>query len=348
MNTPKRFFAAANGYTGFRSYFESVFFSEDYDKIYVIKGGPGTGKSSLMKRLSAYFSERDVDTENIYCSSDPDSLDGVIFEKGGKRAAIIDGTAPHERDATVPGAIDELINLGDNWDTKWLKAQRQKILELNKEKKNAYKAAYSYLKIAGAANAEITELTKQACDCKLLKLLVNSLAESNKGVKSATIGTRLISGFGKRGEVKFDTIDSENYRHFSIFGDKEAGYIFINELLRSHADHYSKIIRFPCPLDDKKSEAILFCDTGVCFDVYGNGEEINTSDFLSQSKISTEQIKSMEFMENESLKQAERWFNIASEMHFRLEEIYSQSMDFTKNDIILEEKKAELSELFDV
>ena len=56
----------------------------------------------------------------------------------------------------------------------------------------------------------------------------------------------------------------------------------------------------------------------------------------------------MEFMENESLKQAERWFNIASEMHFRLEEIYSQSMDFTKNDIILEEKKAELSELFDV
>lgn len=348
MTTPKRFFAAANGYTGFRSYFDSVFCSEDYDKIYVIKGGPGTGKSSLMKKLSAYFSERDVNIENIYCSSDPDSLDGVIFEKNGKRAAIIDGTAPHERDAVIPGAIDELINLGDNWEAKWLKAQRQKILELTKEKKNAYKAAYSYLKIAGAANAEIAELTAKACDRKLLKLLINSLAEINASIKSTAFHTRLISSFGKCGEVKFDTLDSENYRHFSVIGDKEAGYIFINELIKSYASNYSRIIRFPCPFDDKKSEAVLFCDTGVCFDVYGKGEKISTVDFLSENKINTEQIKAMKFMENESMTQAERWFNIASQMHFRLEEIYSQSMFFTKNDIILEEKKTELSELFDI
>ncbi len=348
MSTPKRFFAAANGYTGFRSYFDTVFNSEDYDKIYVIKGGPGTGKSSFMKKLSSYFSKKDVKIENIYCSSDPDSLDGVIFEKNEKRAAIIDGTAPHERDAIIPGAIDELINLGTNWDTKWLIAQRKEILELNAEKKNAYKTAYSYLGIAGTVNSKIVEAKMSGCDFKLLKMLIKSLAEDNKSITNTKSNSRLISGFGKRGEVKFDTLNSDEYRYFAIQGDKEAGYIFINELIKEISKYHSNITKFPCPLDDKKCEAVLLSDTATCFEVFGSGDEIDTSDFFSENKLKAEQIKAMQVIEQEALKQAQRWFNVASDMHFRLEEIYSVSMDFTKNDILLEETKDELCKLLQV
>ena len=52
------YFASANGYRGFRSYFNEVFAEEGLDKLFILKGGPGTGKSTLMKRLAHLRSDR--------------------------------------------------------------------------------------------------------------------------------------------------------------------------------------------------------------------------------------------------------------------------------------------------
>ena len=53
------FFAAANGFSGFRSYFPDVFKSSDYTRIFILKGGPGTGKSSLLRKLCEFGIEND-------------------------------------------------------------------------------------------------------------------------------------------------------------------------------------------------------------------------------------------------------------------------------------------------
>ena len=52
------YFAAANGYTGFRSYFGEMFTSDRYDRIFVLKGGPGTGKSRLIRNVGTIFEGR--------------------------------------------------------------------------------------------------------------------------------------------------------------------------------------------------------------------------------------------------------------------------------------------------
>ena len=135
------FFAAANGYDGFISYFEKIFDPRDFARIYILKGGPGTGKSSLMRKISREISSKGGICESILCSSDKDSLDGIICTNNEAKIAIIDGTAPHERDPQLPGTKDELINLGDHWDKRWLCAKQNEILELNLEKKNAYRKA---------------------------------------------------------------------------------------------------------------------------------------------------------------------------------------------------------------
>ena len=158
---PRKYFAAANGYNGFRSYFGSLFESRKYDAIYVLKGGPGTGKSSLMRKVADVLEQEGATVERIYCSSDPSSLDGIISELSGIRCAIIDGTAPHERDAIVAGAIDRIINLGDNWDEKWLRADREKILTLTEQKAAAYRTAYFYLSVSGKCRAGIYESTRK-------------------------------------------------------------------------------------------------------------------------------------------------------------------------------------------
>lgn len=91
--TTLRFFLGANSSQGFVSRFDQLGDAHDDWRCTVIKGGPGTGKSSLMKRLAAAMEETCPVIEEIYCSSDVDSLDGVIFPD--LKLSIADGTPPH-------------------------------------------------------------------------------------------------------------------------------------------------------------------------------------------------------------------------------------------------------------
>ena len=97
MEKPKvlRFFLGANSSQGFVSRFDQLGDPKQGWRCYVIKGGPGTGKSSLMKNLAARLDTGSDPVEYIHCSSDVDSLDGVIFSR--QRLSIADGTPPHRR-----------------------------------------------------------------------------------------------------------------------------------------------------------------------------------------------------------------------------------------------------------
>ena len=55
-NNPKiRFFLGSNTARGFRSYFEQLLGPNSGYRLFILKGGPGTGKSSLMKKLASAF-----------------------------------------------------------------------------------------------------------------------------------------------------------------------------------------------------------------------------------------------------------------------------------------------------
>lgn len=91
------YFLGGNTANGFFSYYDFLIRQEDAAKIYCIKGGPGTGKSSLMKSIAAAAQQKGLDIDRIHCSSDPDSLDGLVIP--ARRLAFVDGTSPH---ADVP------------------------------------------------------------------------------------------------------------------------------------------------------------------------------------------------------------------------------------------------------
>lgn len=97
---------------------------------YIIKGGPGTGKSTLMKRIAAALSDIDP-AELYYCSSDPDSLDAVIFRKLG--VIFVDGTAPHVFEPTYPGARERLLDLGRFWDCEKLRENAADVIRCSDE-----------------------------------------------------------------------------------------------------------------------------------------------------------------------------------------------------------------------
>ncbi|APC08971.1 PRK06851 family protein [Neomoorella thermoacetica] len=141
----KKVFPGGNTYMGFYSFYDFII-EPDATRIFVVKGGPGVGKSTFMRKIGEAMLERGFDVEFHCCSSDNDSLDGVVIPK--IRVAIIDGTAPHIVDPKNPGAVDEIIHLGDYWDEDKMRASKEQVLQDNQRISRLYRIAYSALKEA--------------------------------------------------------------------------------------------------------------------------------------------------------------------------------------------------------
>lgn len=80
---------------------------------YFIKGRPGSGKSTMLKKILVGATERGIDAEVYHCGFDPDSLDMLLFPE--LSLCIFDSTSPHEYYPSREGdsVIDmyaELIN----------------------------------------------------------------------------------------------------------------------------------------------------------------------------------------------------------------------------------------------
>ncbi len=87
------YFLGANSPQGFYSLMDQLIDPAEANAIYILKGGAGCGKSSLMKEIGKKAEELGEKPEYIYCSGDPDSLDGLVLPDC--KVALVDGTAPH-------------------------------------------------------------------------------------------------------------------------------------------------------------------------------------------------------------------------------------------------------------
>lgn len=118
------FFLGALTPAGFHGYFDALAAQKEM-RLYLIKSGPGCGKSTLMKRMA----ERAGGVvERIHCSSDPDSLDGALLWQ--KKAGALDATAPHTLDPAQPGARERVVSLYHTFDNEKLAANADKIAAL--------------------------------------------------------------------------------------------------------------------------------------------------------------------------------------------------------------------------
>ncbi|MDA8442252.1 MAG: PRK06851 family protein [Peptococcaceae bacterium] len=147
----RKFFPGANTSRGFYSLYKYII-PQDTTRIFIVKGGPGVGKSTFMKKICQSFTEQGYDAEWHCCSSDNGSIDGLVLAQIG--VALIDGTAPHIVDPKNPGAVDEIIHLGDYWDESVLRLHKEEILTVNARVGRLFGLAYFALAEAQAAMNE--------------------------------------------------------------------------------------------------------------------------------------------------------------------------------------------------
>ena len=109
MTTARTLFPGAMGPEGFISCFDHLMDDALLRRKLILKGGPGVGKSTFMRRVHAALCANGEPSTLYFCSGDPDSLDGVILP--GQHRAIVDATAPHVVEPEAPGADERVLSL---------------------------------------------------------------------------------------------------------------------------------------------------------------------------------------------------------------------------------------------
>ena len=145
------FFLGANSKNGFYSLYGG-FPGKPGAFLHILKGGPGTGKSTLLRRIAAAAEQRGLAVRRVLCSGDPDSLDGLFLPELG--LAWADGTAPHALEPGLFGVTGDYLDLGRAMTRSFSSAEKEALLSLQEENRRQYKAAYQALADSAAAGWE--------------------------------------------------------------------------------------------------------------------------------------------------------------------------------------------------
>ena len=333
MNTTENYFASANTTEGFKSFFSVIFDPEKLKKILIIKGGPGTGKSHLMKKAALWGEKKGWKTKRFSCSSDPDSLDAVLFPEQG--LALLDGTSPHSFEARFPGAVEEIFDAGAYWNQSVLEEKRDEICLLTKKKTDAYRCADLYFSAAG-------NFYRRAL------AVIHPYFLYEKAEKAID---RLLSHFPGEGDEKRSVCFNESFNHFgfnrslsfekealsgySIRDEKHSAYLFLNLLEKKlAAKKIARTIGFSAfdpqnvsgiYLENEKKYFTIDCGAKLP----ENGKTINMLRFLSpEYQTEKKKVKYLFRCADFLALEAQKSYAEAREAHLLLEAVYTPAMDF--------------------
>ena len=156
------FFVGANSGDGFQNLFpEMVDLERTYD-LMVLKGGPGVGKATFMREIGKTMEQAGTPVEYLWCSGDPDSLDGVVLPE--IRCAVVDGTSPHVIEPRYPAAVDRYVDLGRFYDLTAAKAAADSVKAYTHAYQAAYVRAYHHLKAARQIELDTVAAVRKSFD----------------------------------------------------------------------------------------------------------------------------------------------------------------------------------------
>ena len=335
-NSEKLFFIGANTSGGFVGYMNEILCG--LEKVYIIKGGPGTGKSTLMKKIAKSAKEKGFEPELYYCSSDSDSLDGVVIRSVG--VGIIDGTSPHCVDPQYPGAREEIINLGEFWDSDKLKTDFSAIKDLSDRKGELFETVYKYLSVCKGLHAERERMLRGCIDYEKAERAAARLMRHMTRGENFALLPRQISAIGMNGVTVLDTYKALSREYWYINDARGMGGLFCEMLVKAAQNLSLEVWVSRNPL--LEIDALYFPDSGIA--VFCAGEEknasriINTERFIIKNAVSERRagLRFLSRIEKELLSRTMSVFEEIKKCHFAIEDIYKSAMDFSQLDIVFE------------
>lgn len=344
------YFLGGNTPAGFRSAFDDVIGDTDY-YTYIIKGGPGTGKSSLMKKILAAFP--DEDRELYICSSDPDSADAAVLKE--HKVIIVDGTAPHVYDPEYPGAVQEIVNLGDCWDGEKLRSEKDGVIAATKGYKQFHARCRRCLAAAASVIGDTAQIAGAALNFGKLDGFISRLSAKllpQKPVGEGRTVLRRISAVTPKGCMTLipenDTVYLLNDSYYAgtdyflrSFAENAVRKGLTAEISVSalHEDEFFEHMRIP------ELNLSFISSNPVCSISLEEKIPVNFMRFYIKEVLSSKKarLKFNAAAASELTEEAVKALTSAKAAHDRLEEFYIDAVDFDKAEKICEKLIAEIS-----
>ncbi len=330
-------FSGNNTAEGFYSFYGSGL--NGMSRIFVLKGGPGTGKSTLMRKIGLSCQERGYDIEFWQCSSDNNSLDGVLIPE--LKVAIVDGTAPHIVDPRYPGAVDEIVNLGMFWDVEKLITAKETIKTLTDECGEIFGEVYACLAEAGEKEQEILALRLEERDEEQLRKIEKNLVGEIISKRKPLVRHLFSSAITPEGLIKnCFAIAVQMERRYILQGPLGAGQSRVLETLVAAGKEANLAMEiYHAPLLPEEVEMVLFPDLKIAvlaaeeipLDQMKKGDQIISFQTLL-SKEKEEEIQQLQSLRDQMLAKGVDLLEESHRVHDDLEVPYIAAMDFEKID----------------
>lgn len=363
MSTKTRHYFV-NGITaqGFIDFFPSNL--QGLEKVIILKGGPGTGKSRLIKAVSAECEKKGLGVEYIHCPFDPNTLDGIVIPD--LKFAVVDGSAPHIVEPAAPGALEKFRNLGTTWDSAKLKAHKDDILNLNKRIaeccENAQKCFADGLNIHDEWEKIYIKNMDFANADKLTTETIALLLGDKRLGKAGVTKTRFFGGSTPIGSFDYvESLTSGITKRYFLKGRPGTGKsTLLKKLAAASAERGFDTEVYHCGFDANSLDMVMIPELNVCiFDSTAPHlyEPTRTSDEIVDMyarcvKPGTDDKHRLELLGisaryKMAVERGTHYLADAKRLHDELKKYYIEATDLTKVDAIRDELIQELQNLFE-
>lgn len=321
----KQYFLGSNTHEGFRGAYEKVRAAK---KLVILKGGAGSGKSTVMKKIASFAEEQNLDTEIYRCSSDCASLDAVFIPS--LSAAVVDGTAPHVVEAEYPAIGQYVINLLDEASSKKLQPYAETVKNCVSYKKQYFTNAYCHLKCAYLLQNNLNGIIADNLSLSKVSSLSDDIYEVIKRAVNHVKNETFVSAISDKGVINYYTDNFGGYTHVSITSEFSFVTTKVLETLIKRLDSAgTPFTRCISPLSYPAAEAVVVGDyiiADACvlpdseykFDTSPLVKNFNRHFFVVDTPVVEAHISSA--VEN---------INYAHLTHMEIEKIYYPSMDWS-------------------
>ena len=305
MNKKNFYFASANTGAGFVNFLGKI-----PGFMYIVKGGSGTGKSTLMKKVASHFFEKGFDVEYYYCSTDPQSLDGIRIPE--KNIVMVDGTSPHVVNPYLLGVTAKVVDVGQ-FISDDIIAFGQKLEGLCKQKESHYAAMYKILKSAKVLDEVNFDLAQETIQASQIKKSAKILFSKIKKIAFHGSGKSLFLQ-----SINPDIADLEKankFQNITFLANRYEGFLILNELEKMLLQHKIEHLKILDPLCPEQIKNI----------VINNKVLIKPID----KKLKTQQkIENNKKIIKKLLFAAKQEILCAKKLHLQIEDIYISKVDF--------------------